>query len=182
MGHSMYIDDKLKELKKTVQEGVALAKMLREEQRYRFVPDTPSEIYLHDFYLFDKLIDNLLELNNLTRYITISVPQAVPLIRISRLICRMQRRYFAGNKVPVTTMDSLMENLECQEWWRTLPHCEDDFYTRAALLHYFAELRKYYHNLNKLTPLFPDSPASPAHNGFMAALKKRHGWNKNDKS
>ncbi len=152
------IEEELHWLRNELEEGMALAKLFREEQRYRFNPDKPSEKYIENFNIFAVLIDDLEDMNNISEYIVEPVPQVIPVARLSRVIVKMQERHFAGYMAPVDYLSNIIDNLEQKEWWRTLPHNEKEFFTRSALFYFFGELKMYYKNIVRLNPLILDAP------------------------
>lgn len=141
-------------LKHQIEDGISFTKLLREEQRYRFMPDNPTEKYLQNFYTFSMLVEILEDMNDAVENINTPVPQLIPVIRFNNLLAKMQKVYFSGYNVPLRKTEDILNNLENKSWWKTLPECEEDFFTRTALLHFFNELKKYYRNMTRLNP-FP---------------------------
>ena len=147
------IAERIKDLKDDIDEGTELAKLLREEQRYRFIPDTPPEKYIQNLYTFSVMADLLDDMNNVVDFVNTDVPHLIPVIRVSNIISYAQRRTMAGKKIPGKTFEKIISNVEKEKWWVALPECESDFHTRSALFYFYIELKKYYRNVGRLHPM-----------------------------
>lgn len=137
-------------IRENIEEGRRLAKLLQEEQRYRFVEDTPSERYRKAFIIFATLADRIDDLDNLARKIECCVPQVFPIIKAGRIIARMQERTLKGNPYPYKLYERSMIKKEKEFVEGPLPASQVEFINQAALLHILSELKKYYRYVRKL--------------------------------
>lgn len=153
-GADKYDQDKFSErlihIKEEIEEGRRLAKLLQEEQRYRFVEDTPSERYRKAFNILAHQADRIDDLNNLARKIDCCIPQVFPIIKMGRIIAKMQERALKGEPYPYQRFERCMEKKEKEFVEGPLPVNQVEFINQAALLHILSELKKYYRNLRKL--------------------------------
>ncbi len=147
------VAENIKSLRDEINEGIELAKLLQEEQRYRFVPDTPPEKYLQNLHTFSVIADLLQDMNNVVDFVKTDVPHLVPVIRVSNLIGQAQKRVMTGRKIPANTIEKIITNVEKKSWWAAPPDCESDFHTRSALFYFYIELKKYFRNVSRLHPM-----------------------------
>ncbi len=139
-------------LKEKIEDGRRLAKLLQEEQRYRFVEDTPSERYRKAFIIFADQAERVEDLYNLAGKIICCVPQVFPIVQIGKIISETQKRALSGKPYPRQLFERCLEKREKEFVAGPLPADQEDFVNRAALLHIFSELKKYYRNTRKLPP------------------------------
>jgi uncharacterized membrane protein YgaE (UPF0421/DUF939 family) len=141
---------RLAQLRENIEEGRRMAKLLQEEQRYRFVEDTPSERYRKAFNIFAYQADRIDDLDNLARKIECCIPQVFPIIQVGRIIAKMQERALKGSPYPYKLFERCMAKKEKEFVEGPLPVNQVEFINQAALLHILSELKKYYRNVRKL--------------------------------
>ncbi len=137
-------------LREKIEDGRRMAKLLQEEQRYRFIEDTPSERYRKAFIIFASQADRVEDLNNLARTIRCCVPQVFPILKAGKIIMKIQERTLRGMAYPDKLFEQAMEKKEKEFVEGPLPANQEEFINQAALLHILSELKKYYRNTRKL--------------------------------
>lgn len=142
--------DRLNILKEKIEDGSKLAKLLQEEQKYRFVEDTPSERYRKAFTVFASQADRIGDLASLAAKVDCCVPQVFPLVKMGRIIMKIQERVLTGKYVHQLLFEKTIEKLEKDFAKTPLPATREEFISRAALLHIFSELKKYYRRVRQL--------------------------------
>lgn len=148
--NSKEFEDQVCELHRQIKEGVSLVKLLREEQRYKFLDTTPSEQYLTAFQIFSSGTDRVLGMYHLAEKIKVDVPQIYPIAKLLRILVRVQQRIFYGRHVPHFLLKKAIISLEDKFEEMQLPQTRAEFVARAALLHIFGEAKEYYKKISKL--------------------------------
>lgn len=131
-----------------IDKGIILGKLLREEQRFKFVDTTPAERYQRAFSIFSSQVDRVWVMFTLTEKMTERLPQMQTIARLIRLIIRIQDNRFHGCPVPERLFQRVAANL--LEEKEALPRTWEEFESRAALLHFYGELQRYYNDILKL--------------------------------
>lgn len=137
-------------LKKTIEEGLEEAKLLREEQRFIINRETDSDRYRNNLYIFSSQLDRLEEMHLLARRMPIRVPQAEPITRLFNIVKKMQDRHFQGKNNHYRKMDRVMERLEESFSEMELPGSREEFISRASLFHLFQEIKRYYRRMQRI--------------------------------
>ncbi len=149
-----YEDTEFKEeidkLDKLIEEGLEEAKLLREEQRYIINRETDSDRYRQAFHIYKSQLNRLEEMHKLARRMPVRVPQAAPLVRLFRIVQKMQKRRVEGKSNHYQNVDRLMEKLEKSFAVMDLPKSRDEFISRASLFHLFQEIQRYYRRMQNL--------------------------------
>lgn len=149
-----YEDTEFKEeidkLDKLIEEGLEEAKLLREEQRYIINRETDSDRYRQAFHIYKSQLNRLEEMHKLARRMPVRVPQAAPLVRLFRIVQKMQKRRVEGKNNHYQSVDRLMEKLEKSFAVMDLPKSRDEFISRASLFHLFQEIQRYYRRMQNL--------------------------------
>ncbi len=148
--HSIFIE-RIALLKDKIEQGRKLSKLLQEEQRYRFVEDTPSERYKTAFVIFAFEADRVEDLDSLSRKVQCCIPQVFPIIKMGRIIIKIQERILKGKTAPYQLFERSMRKKEKDFTDGPLPTDKEEFISQAALLHILSELKKYYRSLRKLS-------------------------------
>lgn len=130
-------------LKKEIETGLEIAKLFREEQRFIVNRETPSDRYRQIFHIFNSQLVRLEEMHKLAQRMPKKVPQAVPLIKLFRIVKYLQYRRMIGKSSHYRIVDSLMDNLEQSFASMELPQSREEFISRASLFHLFQEIRHY---------------------------------------
>ncbi len=144
------LNPRLSKLKGMIEKGSRLAKLLQEEQRYRFREDTPSESYRKAFLIFASQTDRIEGLFAQAAKIEIVVPQVEPIIKIGRILIKMQQRALKNKPVPYSFFEKTLEKIDDKFATGALPVTRDEFLTRAALIYIFSELKVYYKRIRRL--------------------------------
>lgn len=142
--------EQINDLKETIRDGMEVAKLLREEQRFIITRETDSDRYRQAFYVCKSQLSRLEEMHNLARRMPIRVPHARPLVRLFAIVQTLQDRRFHGQQGLYETMDKLMDKLEESFARMDLPQSRDEFISRASLFHLFQEIKRYYRRMQNI--------------------------------
>jgi uncharacterized membrane protein YgaE (UPF0421/DUF939 family) len=142
--------EKIDILDSDIEEGMQVAKLLREEQRFIINRETDSDLFRRAFYVYRSQLNRLEEMHRLARRMPIKVPQARPLARLFRIIQKMQYRHLNGRGSHYQIVEQLMDRLEGSFDIMDLPKTREEFVSRASLFHLFQEIKRYYHRLQKI--------------------------------
>ena len=137
-------------LKDTIEKGFEEAKLLREEQRFIINRETDSDRYRQTFHVFRSQLKRLEEMHKLARRMPIEVPQAAPIVKLFRIVQKVQYRRFRGMSYPAKNIEALMEKLEQSFAEMDLPKSREEFISRASLFHLFQEIKRYYNRLQNM--------------------------------
>lgn len=140
----------IEKLKDTIENGLEEAKLLREEQRFIINRETDSDRYRQAFHVFRSQLKRLEEMHKLARRMPIEVPQAVPIVKLFRIVQKVQYRRFRGMSYPAKIIDELMEKLEQSFAEMELPKSREEFISRASLFHLFQEIKRYYNRMQTM--------------------------------
>ncbi len=138
------------QLKDTIEEGMDLAKLLQEEQRFVIHRETDSDRYRRTFEIFKSQLARLEEMHNLARRIPIKVPHAGPIVQLFRIVQKMQLRRATGKHHHYRIIKRLMAKLEQSFEQLEMPHNRDEFISRASLFHLFQEVKRYYRRMQEI--------------------------------
>ncbi len=141
---------RLYKLKEAIEKGSRLAKLLQEEQRYRFREDTPSESYRKAFLIFASQADRIEGLFIQAAKIEMAVPQAEPVLKIGRILIKMQQRALRNKPVPYSFFEKTWAKIDERFAAGALPVTREEFLARAALIYIFGELKVYYKRIRRL--------------------------------
>lgn len=144
------IAEEIKRLAAEIQEGKAMAKLLREEQRFIITRETPSDRYRQAFHIFESQLDRLEGMYKLARRMPVEVPQALPLVKLFRIVLKVQHNRLRGKSWPAQLLERAMDNLDERYETMELPLTRAEFVSRASLFHLFREIRRYYRRTLKL--------------------------------
>ncbi|MDY6826593.1 MAG: aromatic acid exporter family protein [Bacillota bacterium] len=142
--------EKIDKLDSDIEEGMQVAKLLQEEQRFIINRETDSDLFQRAFYVYRSQLSRLEEMHRLARRMPIKVPQAKPLARLFRVIQKMQYRHLNGWGSHYQVIEQLMDRLEKSFDVMDLPKTREEFVSRASLFHLFQEIKHYYHRLQKI--------------------------------
>ncbi len=142
----------IKKLDASIDEGLTLAKLLQEEQRFIVNRETDADRYRHTFQIASSQLKRLEEMHILARQIPIRVHQALPLVRLFRIVQKMQYRRVTGRKNHNQMVEQLMEKLEKSFELMDLPKTREEFISRASLFHLFQEIKRYYKRMQTMPP------------------------------
>ncbi len=137
-------------LKTSIEEGLDLAKLFQEEQRFVIHRETDSERYRRTFEIFKSQLDRLEEMHNLARRIPVKVPHAAPIVQMFRIVQRMQYRRAEGRHHHYKLVNRLMKRLEQSFEEMEMPGSRDEFISRASLFHLFQEVKRYYRRMQEM--------------------------------
>lgn len=138
------------QLKREIETGKSVAQLLREEQRFIITRETPSDIYRQAFDIFESQLDRLEEMHNLARRMAVEVPQAVPLVKLFRIIKRIQRNRLRGKRTSYALLERAVINLDQTFAKLEMPLTREEFVSRASLFHLYQEIKRYYRRTLKL--------------------------------
>ncbi len=82
----------------------------------------------------------------------VRVPQADPLVKLFRIVQKMQQQKCYGKNIHAGTVDKLMERLEQSFNEMELPKTREEFISRASLFHLFHEIGRYYNRMKNMPP------------------------------
>ncbi len=142
--------EEIEKLKVTIESGLEEAKLLREEQRFIINRETDSDRYRQAFHVFRSQLKRLEEMHKLARRMPIEVPQAAPVVKLFRVVQKVQYRRFKGMSYPGKSIEGLMEKLEQSFAEMDLPKSREEFISRASLFHLFQEIKRYYNRLQAM--------------------------------
>lgn len=143
-------DELVSRLKEDIGEGMAMAKLLREEQRFVITRETPSDRYRQAFQVFESQLDRLEEMHHLARRMPVEVPQAEPLVKLFRVVQKIQYNRLRGKRALYSKMERIIENLDRRSAEMELPCTREEFVSRASLFHLLQEIKRYYRRTLKL--------------------------------
>lgn len=89
-------------------------------------------------------------MHKLARRIPIKVPQAAPIVKLFRIVQKIQLRRFRGENYHAEKVEKLMEKLEQSFAEMDLPKSREEFVSRASLFHLFQEIKRYYNRMQKM--------------------------------
>ncbi len=139
-----------KKLDELIENGLDVAKLLREEQRFVINRETDSDLYRQTFRVYSSQLSRLEEMHSLARRMPIKVPHAAPLVKLFRIVQKMQHRRVEGKENHYRSIEKLMEKLEHSFTTMDLPKSREEFVSRASLFHLFHEIKRYYNRMQKI--------------------------------
>lgn len=137
-------------LQKEIAEGADVAKLLREEQRFMINRQTPSDRYRQAFHIFSSQLDRLEEMHKLARRMPVEVPQALPLVKLFRIVQAIQFNRLRGKRATYPIFEKAIENLDQRFAAMELPKSREEFISRASLFHLYQEIKRYYRRTQKI--------------------------------
>lgn len=140
-------------LKKALEEGKDTAKLLQEEQRFIIKRETPSDRYRMSFNILASQLDRLDEIHQLARRMPVAVPQVTPLIKLLRVVQKVQAHKFQNKKSAYGKLERILENLDRYFTEMEMPCSREEFISRASIFHMFQEIKRYYYR----TQMIPTS-------------------------
>ncbi len=154
--------EEIDKLKRLINNGLEEAKLLREEQRFIITRETDSDRYRQTFHIYSSQLKRLEEMHRLARRMPIKVPQAVPLVKLFRIVRNMQQRRCLGKGAHYRKVEELMDKLEQSFAEMDLPSSREEFISRASLFHLFQEIRRYYNRMKNIPPaVLPEECSLP---------------------
>lgn len=156
-----------------IKDGMETAKLLREEQRFIITRETDSDRYRQAFHICNSQLSRLEEMHNLARRMPIKVPHSKPIVRLFRVVKKLQFRRIYGKQGHHREIDRLLIRMEESFSELDLPRSREEFVSRASLFHLFQEIKRYYRRLQKmpeglLPPEMAISTNLPADRGHCA--------------
>ncbi len=142
-----------------IESGLEEAKLLREEQRFIINRETDSDRYRMTFHIYKSQLKRLEEMHRLAKRMPIRVPQAAPLVKLFRVVQKMQQRRSHGEKIHTRKVDLLMEKLEQSFAEMDLPKSREEFISRASLFHLFHEIQRYYNRMKNMPAAVISEPS-----------------------
>ena len=86
----------------------------------------------------------------LARTMLVEMPQAARLVRLLRIVQKIQHKKLRGKKTRYARVEYAMDNLEKLFTVLEMPCSREEFVSRASLFHMLEELRRYYQRTLKL--------------------------------
>ncbi len=139
-------------LREQVGEGLNVAGMLREEKRFVINRETPSDRFRQAFHIFNSQLDRLEDMHNLARRIPIVVPQAELVVKLFRIVKKIQHNQLRGKRTAYSILDRVIDSLDHRLDEMELPQTREEFVSRASLFHLYQEIKRYYRRTQKLPP------------------------------
>ncbi len=154
-------DEEFKEqaacLKKGIEEGLEMAGLIRGEPRF-ISRKAPTDQYYQALQLFQTQVYRLEEMHRLARLMPVEMPQAARLVRLLRIVQKIQRNKLRGKKARYARVEYAMENLDKMFTDLEMPCSRKEFVSRASLFHMLEELKRYYERTLKLPELVHHQP------------------------
>lgn len=136
--------EQVNRLKEEIEEGKDIAKLLQEEQRFIVKRETQSERYHKSFNILSSQLDRLDEMHRLARRMPVAVPQVLPLIKLLRIVQKVQHNKFHNKKSSYARLERVLENLDKYFTDMDIPCSREEFISRASIFHLFQEVKRYY--------------------------------------
>ncbi len=136
-------------LKKKIEEGLEIAGLIRGEPRF-ISRKAPSGHYYQALQIFSTQLYRLEEMHMLARTMLVEMPQAARLVRLLRIVQKIQHKKLRGKKTRYARVEYAMDNLEKLFTVLEMPCSREEFVSRASLFHMLEELRRYYQRTLKL--------------------------------
>jgi len=143
-------EEKVSCLKKDIEEGLYLANLLRDEQRGILTRRIPSDNYRRSFSIFYSQLDRIEEMHGLARRIPVEVPQVVPMVKLLRLVQKIQHNKIRGRKTSYAIIEKTMQNLDKRFTAIEMPCNREEFISRSSIFHMFEEIKRYYKRTLKI--------------------------------
>ncbi|MDO9536257.1 MAG: aromatic acid exporter family protein [Bacillota bacterium] len=140
-------------LRKDIEEGNDIAKLLREEQRFIINRETPSDRYRQAFHILNSQLERLDEMHKLARQMPVEVPQAMPLVKLLRIVQKIQYKKLRNKKAAYARLEHTLENLDRYFADMDIPCSREEFVSRASIFHLFQEIKRYYRRTQKIPPV-----------------------------
>lgn len=137
-----------------IEEGLEMSKLLREEQRFIISRETPSDLFRQAFFTFASQLDRIKEMHELAGRMPVQVPQAFPVVKLLRIIQKLQHNKIRGKKASYASIDSIIANMDRYYEAEKLPRTRKEFASRASLFHLLQEVKRYYRRTVNL-PVIP---------------------------
>jgi len=142
--------EQISPLRKDIQEGNDIAKLLREEQRFMINRETPSDRYRQAFHILNSQLERLDEMYTFARQMPVEVPQAMPLIKLLRIMQKVQYKKLRNKKAAYAKLENILENLDRYFADLEMPCSREEFVSRASIFHLFQEIKRYYRRTQKI--------------------------------
>ena len=155
-------NEEVSRLRKDIEEGRDIAKLLREEQRFIIKRETPSDRYRQSFFILASQLERLDEMHLLARHMSIEIPQAVPLVKLLRIVKKIQHNKFKNKKSSYARLEHILENLDRYFTDMDVPCSREEFVSRATIFHLFQEVKRYYRRTQAI-PAFTDNNEERPH-------------------
>ncbi len=136
-------------LYQTIEEGLETSKLLQGEQRFIISRDTDSERFYKTFLIFKSQLSRLEEMHNLARRMPIRVSQSEPVVRLFRIVQKMQHRLVTGRRNHFEMVDRLLKKMEAAFSDSDPPQTSQEFISQASLFHLFQEIKRYYRRMRE---------------------------------
>jgi uncharacterized membrane protein YgaE (UPF0421/DUF939 family) len=163
---------KAEQLENEIKDGLELSKLFREEQRFNLSRETMADQYRETFRIFASQLERLLEMHKLAKRMVMEVPQATPLVKLLRILKKMQHNQLAGRRVHYAMLDKAITNLEESFALMDLPVTRAEFISRSSLVHLFKEIKKYYKRIRRMPPVLRDETVSSRGKSTITARKR----------
>ncbi|MFU8795634.1 MAG: aromatic acid exporter family protein [Dethiobacteria bacterium] len=155
--------EEVAKLHQIINEGMETAKLLREEQRFIITRETDSDRYRQTFHICSSQLNRLEEMHNLALRMPVKVPHAEPLVRLFKIVQKLQFRRIHGKQGHYDTIEKLLLKLEQSFAKLDLPRSREEFISRASLFHLFQEIKRYYRRMQKMPEDLLTRPAHKQH-------------------
>lgn len=137
-------------LKQEIEEGLEEAGLLWEEQRFAISREISSNYYSQLFYFFNSQLESLEEMYRLARRMPQHVPYSFYLVKVLKIIQKIQARKRIGKKCSYSVFERAMANMDERFAALELPRNREEYIGRAALLHLFQEIKGYHRRIIEL--------------------------------
>ena len=151
-GRSKEFRDQIYRAKKSIQEAWDVIWLLGEDQRRTFATNRRKD-FSRQYQTLEILNNQLYRLevmHRMAQRLPVEIPQAKRLIKLLRIIQRIQYNAIRGKKKEYARVDYAMENLDRLFTSLELPCPRNEFVTRASLFHMLEEVKNYYRDTLKL--------------------------------
>ncbi len=137
-------------LKKEIGEGLEQTGMLWEEQRFAISREISSNYYSQVFYFFDSQLESLEEMYRLARRMPQDIPESSYLVRVLKIVQKIQARKKAGKKCVYPGFEQALANMDKKIITLELPRSRAEYIAHASLFHLFQEIKGYHRRLIEL--------------------------------
>jgi len=152
--------EEVSRLHKEIESGIDIAGLLREEQRFIIKRGTPSDRYRQAFHILKSQLERLDEMHRLARRMPVQVPQAVPFVKLLRIIQKIQQRKFRNERATYRKLELILENLDRYFADMDVQCSREEFVSRASIFHMFQEVKRYYRRTQTIpSPVEKEEPS-----------------------
>ncbi len=130
-------------IKKRIEEAQEIAALIRGEPRF-ITRKPPTNDYYQALQILRTQVYRLEEMHGLARRMPVEMPQAERLVRLLRIVQKIQYNKLRGKRAKYARVEYAMENLDKLFTETDVSCSREEFVSRASLFHMLEELKRYY--------------------------------------